>query len=425
LSIEGSSAEGDRTSPREKKLTALTGEEVYGLVVRRADATLTFARSGDEWRMITPFSDRAEIRMIMVLVLSVVGSTIEQQFPTEPARLTEYGLTKPAATVQLRDSLQGDLLTLDVGDFNLTKSACYVRETGSDRVVLVHAGVRRYALTDMLEFRERKVIDFPVESVVAVEIDSDLHRTSWGKSANGQWFTVEGGDTIRGDNIAIETILRELRAMRAEDILNDDPAVPAPDRKAGSIALRLTDSTPIGLSFSGPDSQRCYVRTQGEERINVVDAAALDVFGRSLHDLRDRRILRFERDLLGKVTLDTETLSVSIVKKGDDWSFTNPSFGDIDPAETSTFLQSLNTMKYREIVAETMRNPQEYGLQQPACRLALFDAQGRLVDEVVTGPTQTARRIRYATSLSSGHLGIVDTELFDAIEDMFEEFQLQ
>jgi hypothetical protein len=55
----------------------------------------------------------------------------------------------------------------------------------------------------------------------------------------------------------------------------------------------------------------------------------------------------------------------------------------------------------------------------------LFDTGGRLVDEVVTGPTQTARRIRHATSFSSRHLGVVDAEPFDDIEAVFEEFQLR
>ena len=73
--------------------------------------------------------------------------------------------------------------------------------------------------------------------------------------------------------------------------------------------------------------------------------AALDVFERSLHDLRDRRVLYFDRDVLRKVSLDTETLSISIIKTGDDWSFVNPSFGEIDIALVSTLLGSLEAMK--------------------------------------------------------------------------------
>jgi hypothetical protein len=410
---------------REKKLTPLTPEEIFGLVVRRNDATLTFTRSGDSWQMTDPVNDHADMRAIMVLVLSVLRSTIDQQFPADPERLAEYGLTEPIATVQIRDSLQADLLTLDIGDFNLTKSHCYVRDHRSDNVVLFHAGVRRYALIRVFEFREKKVIDFPIEEVTAVEIDSDLNRTSWNRSAVGGWFTVQDRDTIRGDSDAIDTILRELLALRARDILDGVPAGGALSDPAGSIALRFMGSLRIGLSFSGPDSQRCYIRTEGKERVNVVDASALDVFGRSLHDLRDRRVLHFDRDLLGKVTLDTETLSISILKTGAEWSFANPSLGNISRAEVSTFFGSLENMKYREIVEETIRAPEDHGLEPPVYRLALFDAQGHLVDEVVTGPTRTAQRIRYVTSLSSRHLGIADAELFDEIEGLFKEFQLQ
>ncbi|MCK5406368.1 MAG: hypothetical protein KAJ37_02885, partial [Candidatus Krumholzibacteria bacterium] len=115
----------------------------------------------------------------------------------------------------------------------------------------------------------------------------------------------------------------------------------------------------------------------------------------------------------------------SITKMGEAWSFANPAFGEIDIALVSTFLGSLKAMKYREIIEETIRAPEEYGLDHPVYRLALYDAEGNLVDEVVTGPTQTVRRTRYATNRSSGHLGVVDAEPFEEIEDLFEEFQLQ
>ena len=407
------------------KLFDLTGMEVFGLVIRRDDATLTFTRSGDAWRMITPSSDRAEMPQIMVLVLSVLRSKAERQFPADPTRLAEYGLANPVATVSLRDSLQAELLTLDVGDFNLTKSHCYAREDGSDTVMLVHAGVRRYALTSVFEYRDKKVVEFPIEDVSALEITSDLHRTSWSKSVDERWFTVVGGDTIRGDDDEMDTILRELRAMRAQDVKDGDPAAWGLSDPAGSIVVRLPDADAIGLSFAGPDSQRCYIQVKGEERINMVDASALDVFGRSLHDLRDRRLLHFDRDVLRKVTLNTKTLSISIIKMGENWSFANPSFDEIDIALVSAFLGSLKAMKYREIIEETMRAPEEYGLDHPAYRLALFDAEGDLIDEVVTGPTRTIRRTRYATSRSSGHLGVVDAEPFEEMEGLFEEFQLQ
>jgi len=232
-------------------------------------------------------------------------------------------------------------------------SSLAAREAGTDEVVLVHAGVRRYALASVFDFRDKEVTDFPVEDVTAVEIDSHRNGTSWNRSPGGEWFTVQGGDTIRGDETEIEAILRELRALRARDILDDAHEVSDP---AGSVVVHLVDDAPIRLSFSSADSQRCRVRLQRETRTNVVDASALDVFDRSLHDLRDRRILRFDKDLLGKVTLVTEKLSISIVKTGDDWLFSNPSFGEIDPALVSTFLTALGTLRYREIVEERIRN---------------------------------------------------------------------
>jgi len=412
---------------REQRITELTGETVRGLVIRRKDGLLTFVKADDIWRMSSPVIDQADQASVNVVIGSVINAEIEERFPSNSVLLTEYGLADPVATIHLRDSLQSDLLSLDVGDLNLTKSHCYTREGESNTVLLLPAGIRRYALRTVFEFREKKVTELPVEDAFGIAIESDNLAVSWERNSDDQWLTVIAGDTIHGDPLAMQMILRELRAMRAESFPEDnlenknryfaDPA--------GSISVRFHNASPLEFVFSHPDSQRSFVITSEHNRISGVGISSLDVFQRSLEDLRDRRVLRFDAGSLGKITLETGALNVSIFRTGTDWSFANPTLGMIEQTEISGLMQSLENMKYREIIDERLVDPSAYGLDHPAYRLTLYDSNEQIVDEVVAGASQPRRGIRHATSHSSHHLGILDTELLEGIERTFEEFQLE
>jgi hypothetical protein len=412
----------------EQSLTDLTREDVFGVVIDRPNATLMFNRLGSEWRMKEPVNDQADQASVNMLVHTAVYAQIERQFAIEAAQLAEYGLAEPAATIKLSDSVRTNVLDLAVGEFNLSKTHCYAMLQGSDEVLLLPAGLRRYVLRDVFEFRDKRVADFPIDDVVRLDIDSDENSSSWTRLDKGRWVTHQTGDTIRADRKAIGAILSELRGLRATEIIEDNTASVGRhfDHPAGAISIHMQpDSLPLQFVFSQPESGKCYIRSDDRGRIDVVPASAADMLARTLQDLRDRHVLHFDRERLAKIVLDTEKTSISIVKLGPEWSFANPTFGDIDQAEVAVFLNQLEGLKYREIIEEKLGDAAPYGLDPPAYRLTLFDAEERVVDVVTTGPTEPGRRIRYATSRSSPHLGIVDAEPFDEIEAMFDDFQLQ
>ena len=138
--------------------------------------------------------------------------------------------------------------------------------------------------------------------------------------------------------------------------------------------------------------------------------------------------LEVRRDAGAPATLgppQTEDLSVSIVRRGSEWSFNNPAFGAIDQTEVSSLLDELDKLKYREIIQEKLDGPGAFGLDRPFYSLSLYDDDDRLIDRVISGTTQPGPRTRYATSLSSRHLGTVDAEPLEGIRGIFKDFQLE
>lgn len=408
------------------RLTEIAPPDVFGLRILRPEGTLVFARSGTEWRMIEPVDDLADQASVATLLLTLVTAKIDQQFLCATDDLPQYGLADPSAVITMTDSLQHDLVELAVGDYNLDRSYCYARQSASDEVMLLPASLRRYALRETFDFRDKKVADFELSGATRIAIDSPDHDLNFFKNADGRWMTLARGDTIVGETIAVEAVLRELRGLRAVRIVDDTPANRSRylSRTAGRITIGFTDAPELSFVFSRPDTGWCYVSNGSSGRIEGVPATAVDVFSRTLPDFRDRRVLHFDRDHLTRIEFESGTVGVSVRKMGEQWTFSNPTYGDIDENAVTSLVSRLEELKFREILEEHLTDPAQYGLAPPALRITLFDSSNAVIDELITSETNPSRRVRDATSRSSQHLGIVDAELFVEIEQLFHDIKL-
>lgn len=409
---------------RQQRLTDVESADVHTLTLQRPDGTLEFIRANNQWRMTRPVEDRADRGSVNTLVVSVLDAVIERQFAADTLKLSDYGLSEPAATLRFTDSLLTEQLTLEIGDFTLTRTHCYARSRNSDIVLLLPAGLRRYATRKTFDYRDKKVTDLDVAEVTRIDLESGRATLSWRRLSGGGWFTLASGDTIDGDKTAIESILRELRALRAKNLV-DDPSVTI-DERAGVISVwSKPDSNRTRFVFGSPASGHCFLKVDGRRRVELVEATALDVFARTIDDLRDRHLLHFDPDLLARIVLDADGVSVSLTKHGTEWSFTNPTFGAVDQTAAGNLLSRLSNLKYREIVQERSTNLELYGLDEPFYSISLYNPKNQLIDRIVSGPTQPGPRTRYTTSVTSRHLGTIDAEPLEEIQELFKTIRLQ
>ncbi|MFQ5512700.1 MAG: DUF4340 domain-containing protein [Candidatus Krumholzibacteriia bacterium] len=404
------------------RLTDIAADSVTRLVIERPDVTVEFHRSGGSWRMTRPVSDEVDLSVLNVMLQTVTNAIIETRIETSAARLSEYGLLAPGARVML--ATEDDSLRVSIGDFNMTQAACYVVRNDEEDVLLVAAGLRRYAHRTVFEYRDKKVAAFRVEDVTELALVSPSQRLDWWKTGAGSWQALAGGDTIRGERQEIEGVLRALRAMRADSLMLSGPdgARHLFARPAGTVALGGVGENGVTFVFAG-DPETCWV-TNGR-RVARVDPAILGILSRTLHDLRDRRVVHFEAASLARVTLQAGNRTTSVVRPDGEWSFPNPGMGAIDQAAVREFLGVLESLRFRDILSEEPPAPGAHGLDAPSFVLTLFDGQGEVIDRFAAGETESGRRVRFATSRSAPLLAIVDVEPLDDLRERFEGFRTQ
>src|SRR6185437_10548698 len=80
--------------------------------------------------------------------------------------------------------------------------------------------------------------------------------------------------------------------------------------------LLLGQKTPTGSDL--------YARLPDKPRVFLVPSYVESSFNKSPFDLRDKTILKIDRDKVDSLTIDTPDHTIKVVKQGADWRLTQP-----------------------------------------------------------------------------------------------------
>lgn len=124
-----------------------------------------------------------------------------------------------------------------------------------------------------------------------------------------------------------------------------------------------------------------YAVKPGEKRVFVISAFQESTFAKKPFDLRDKRVLKFERDKVDSVEIAQDgPLAIQLARSGSDWVVKQPvqARGDYSAIEgLMTKLSSANMTKLVEPSAPAPAVLAKYGLDKPAATVTLGAGSAR------------------------------------------------
>jgi hypothetical protein len=412
-------------------LAAFESFETAAVRIARPDVNLEFTRSTNGWRMTSPFSDLAADGAVnRLLGVLVDGEIVRDIGPQED--LSPFGLEEPAAIITVVTAGGDTVVALEVGNLTVDKYSAYARSLlreNPENVILVPTGVRRYALAETPEFRSQRLVDFTSESVESLTLLSTGRTTTWRRSAEDGWSTYEGDREIRGRKEYIENTLRRLRSLRAREFVpaEEVPLVQPFDAPPRSATVVLRDGSEQTVTAGRRLESRVYVRSRlrddVDERVVLTDTTILNILGSSLTDLRDRRLLQFDRGQISKIVLESIDFQSTLVRPGGEWAFPNPSLGRIDQQEVGILISVIAMLEYQIVVDEDPSGAELYGLSNPDLSLTIFDETGSPLDRLVCKRSESDPARYVATSRHAGVLAGLAKRDLDVVIGRFQNLR--
>jgi hypothetical protein len=279
----------------------------------------------------------------------------------------------------------------------------------------IRGGEERRAESD----KAKKLADFSESEVRRLTIDR-IDTLVVIEKAQDRWI-ITSPVPCEADQEAVDRYLRHLREVERDKVVEEADKVrdsPEVAQKYRLHAPRLkvaveTASGSIDTLWWGADSptQRfVYVQQRGgNPEIFTVQAWRYDNLNKGLFDLRDRRVLPFEKEAVREARLVQPQGTISLAK-GEGWRLLGPVAAPADGGAVDELLDQLVQAQAKSFVPGPPAAPAQYGLLAPALEVSLLLGEERAEKRLRVG-APAAGGTYYAQDPSRPAVFTVDSSL--------------
>jgi hypothetical protein len=162
-----------------------------------------------------------------------------------------------------------------------------------------------------------------------------------------------------------------------------------------------------------------YALKNDEKRVFLVSSFQETSFNRKPFDLRDKKILKFDRDKADSLILAKGATAIEMARAGSEWKVVRPVPSRSDYSAIEGFLTRLSSSNMSKLLEENPTDLAKYGLDKPSMTVTIGAGSAKTVLEV--GLTESGDT--YAKDASRPMVFTVDTTLQSDLNKDFDEYR--
>lgn len=266
-----------------------------------------------------------------------------------------------------------------------------------------------------------KVYALEVDKITEVKLTYNGETSLLRKSDTG-WAMVEPVQT-EADPVEAISLAQALVNLELVRVLDDNP---------GNLAPFGLVEPPIAVEFKGagvsgslklgrktPTQGEMYAQKNGEKAVFLVSSSQETTFNRTPFNLRDKKILKFDREAADTLTLSREGQGMTLARTGSEWKVTGPVASRSDYTAVEGLLSQLSSSNMSTLVESDGKDLAQYGLDKPAMSITIGAGSAKTVLEV----SKAANSQTYARDAARPLVFTIDTTLQDELNKGFDAFR--
>src|ERR1700722_6863731 len=350
---------GNRELARSAYLVDLDRNDVTQLEIENGDSKTRLQKTSDGWRLTAPMADRADPKVIDTLLYSAQflkrDDSVTNLGKGEQKRnyLKQFGVLR--SRLILRCIGKQTHVELQFGGEKAVEGSCYVRVDSKDDVFVTDDDLKNLVSKPPDFFRDHELTPF-----LAPEIDRIVLTQAAGEielvRQRDQW-QIERPIKARASQAAVSRMLKKI---------NETPVLQFQDEEAGGEFEAETSPSAISL-FSGQSKVKIacgapvsnqpghiYVRVSDRPSTFIVDENLAQTLDQRPNDLRDRKMVRLNPDLIDRITINTKGQpSAQLSRKEGRWVISSQSDALADTDAVNHLFNSLNSNDVSRFVSDS------------------------------------------------------------------------
>ena len=237
------------------------------------------------------------------------------------------------------------------------------------------------------------------------------------KSADG--WDLAGPQQIRADDSEVTGITSNLASVAIQRVVEENPAnlgdygLREPVAEVSFKAKGAKEFTTLQIGTKSPTGSDLYAKTANDKKVFLVSGYLESTFNRTPFDLRDKKIISFDRDKVDRIEIRHGTSLVSLVKAKGEWRMNAPVDARGDFGAIEGLISKLQSAQMKAIVTEDPAEFDKYGIKAPAAEVTLVSGSAKAA---MSFGTKTADNFIHVRDQSKSLVVTAPADLFDEIE---------
>jgi hypothetical protein len=240
------------------------------------------------------------------------------------------------------------------------------------------------------------------------------------KDAGWQMTEPEATDADTTESSSLATNVASMEQTRVVDENAGDLAPYGLAEPRIKIAFKAEGgkSGEIHLGDKTPTAGDVYATMPGTKKVFLVSSYLETTFDKKPFDLRDKRVVKFERDKVDALEIARGRDRIHMTRKDSEWKVDAPIAGRGDYSNIEGLLTRLSTAGMSEIVDSKASDLKKYGLDKPGMTIAIGSGSSQAVLEI----SDAAGAKPYARDKSRPMIFTLDTTLADDLKKPFDQY---
>jgi len=207
---------------------------------------------------------------------------------------------------------------------------------------------------------------------------------------DGSAWQVTSPISAKADESEVSGITSNLSSVEVTRVIDDKPAnlkeygLETPRVEVDFKAAGDKEPRRLFLGDKSPTGSSVYAKRNAENRVFLIPAFQDTAFDKSSFDLRDKTLVKFDRDKVDGIELTADGKTTALTKDGSDWKLTKPLQTKADFGSVEGLIGRMQSAQMKSIVTAepTPADLKKYGLDKPSETVTLDLGSARAVVEL-------------------------------------------
>ena len=226
--------------------------------------------------------------------------------------------------------------------------------------------------------QEKVFASTAADKIEEVRVTSSAGDATTLKKENGGWQIVTPA-AVKADDNEVNGITSALASVEVTRVVDENPAnlndygLSNPRIEVDFKATGDKDYRKLLIGEKTPTGGGLFAKRGDEKRVVSIPAFQESTFDKKTFDLRDKTLIKFDREKVDKVDIVAGGKPVDFVKNGSDWAITKPVAAKADFASVEGLIGKVQTAQMKSIASDapTPADLKKFGLDKPQATVDL------------------------------------------------------